>query len=204
MFYPTLTHYINQAIDNARELPPNRKELLAPLTEYIADHHESRNLVFICTHNSRRSHFGQIWAQVAAVHFGLVRISTYSGGTEATAFHPNAIAAIERAGIVIDTTSKDVNPLVKLSFGTSLQTIEVFSKAYDDEYNPKKNFAAVMTCSEADADCPIVSGASTRIPLHYQDPKVSDGTGHQDQTYDERCLQIASEMFYAFEKASAN
>ncbi len=203
MFYQKLEEYINRAQSISKTLDKERQAVLGPLAEYIKQNKEKGQLIFICTHNSRRSHFGQIWAHVAALEFGLLNLRTFSGGTEATAFHPNARAAIERAGIVIDTTSKDVNPLVKLSFGTSLQTIEVFSKAYDDEYNPKKNFAAVMTCSEADADCPIVSGASTRIPLHYQDPKVSDGTGHQDQTYDERCLQIASEMFYAFEKASA-
>ncbi|MEM8895732.1 MAG: protein-tyrosine-phosphatase [Bacteroidota bacterium] len=203
MYYPTLSDYIQKAKEEAATLTADRKAVLAPLIRYIQEHKANGQFIFICTHNSRRSHFGQIWAHVAALEFGLDGIKTFSGGTEATAFHPNAIAAVERAGIIAESDYSSSIPLVNLSFGSDLPSIKVFSKRYDDEHNPNKDFAAVMTCSEADADCPIVFGATARIPLHYVDPKVSDGTEAQESTYDERCRQIASEMMYTFDQATS-
>ncbi|MEQ9299274.1 MAG: protein-tyrosine-phosphatase [Cyclobacteriaceae bacterium] len=203
MFYPLLSNYIEQAIDNASQLAPNRRELLASLSKYIADHKKHCLLTFICTHNSRRSHFGQIWAHVAAVHYGLSGVETYSGGTEATAFHPHAIAAIQRAGIQVEPVYASSIPKVRLTFGDNVHPIEVCSKVYDDPANPQNGFAAIMTCAEADEGCPVVHGADVKIPLHYQDPKISDGTDQQDQTYDERCFQIATEMCCVFSQAAS-
>lgn len=44
-------------------------------------------------------------------------------------------------------------------------------------------------------------GADARIAIPYDDPKASDGTEHEAQTYDERCRQIAREKLYAFREA---
>lgn len=198
MYYPELQSYISRAIKATDQINIDRVALLTPLTEYIKQNQDGCQLTFICTHNSRRSHFGQIWARIAAIHFGLPNVRTFSGGTEATAFHPNAIAAIQRAGIKAEAVDGSSPHKIRLSFSDQFQPLEVFSKCYDDKVNPQKNFAAIMTCAEADGDCPVVFGADVKIPLHYQDPKVSDGTDQQDQTYDERCFQIATEMVYAF------
>ena len=73
-----------------------------------------------------------------------------------------------------------------------------FSKAYDDDFNPKSGFAAIMTCSQADGGCPFIAGAEKRIPITFEDPKISDGTPQQKETYLERSLQIGTEMFYVF------
>lgn len=202
MFHPELSTYIQKAIHAGNAIAPNRTELLNPLVDYLVKHKSKCQLVFICTHNSRRSHFAQIWAQIAAIHFGFSGVKTFSGGTDATAFHPNAIAAIQRSGIGVEPAYASSVPSVRLNFSDQIQPLEVFSKVYDHPENPNTDFAAVMTCAEADEGCPVVFGADIKIPLHYQDPKVSDGTGEQDQVYDERCFQIASEMFYAFGQAT--
>ncbi|MEP1034424.1 protein-tyrosine-phosphatase [Ekhidna sp.] len=173
----------------------SRKPILDQLTSYIRDN-ESAKLNFICTHNSRRSHLSQVWAQVLASHVG-IEISTFSGGTEATAFHPNAVAALRRAGFEIQA-GEGKNPKYKVSFSEDQKPMICFSKTFGDSVNPKENFAAIMTCSEADSGCPIVPGAEARIQLFYEDPKVSDGTPEESKTYDGRCAQIATEMHYVF------
>ena len=73
-----------------------------------------------------------------------------------------------------------------------------FSKVYDAPVNPSEGFVAVMTCTQADEDCPYIPGAALRVALPYDDPKASDGSTAEAATYDERCRQIATEMFYLF------
>ena len=55
-----------------------------------------------------------------------------------------------------------------------------------------------MTCSQADGGCPFIAGAEKRIPITYEDPKAFDDSPLEEAKYDERSLQIASEMFYVF------
>ena len=74
-------------------------------------------------------------------------------------------------------------------------------KLYDDPSSPKNGFAAVITCSHADENCPFIPGAEARIALNYEDPKAFDGTDKQDQMYLERSRQIGREMLWAFERA---
>lgn len=193
--YPQLKEYITSVKQSYHTIPDERKVLLDEIAEYVRST-EQPKLNFICTHNSRRSHLGQIWAKTAATYYG-VEVQTYSGGTEATAFHPNAIAALERAGFRINTPLGK-NPKHVLSFSDNGPSMECFSKRYDDKPNPVSGFAAIMTCSEADVECPVVLGASKRIKLLYEDPKIADGTPQEASKYDERCKQIATEMFYVF------
>jgi arsenate reductase len=145
---------------------------------------------------------GQLWAAAAAAHFHIDEVRTYSAGTEATAFNLRALAAMERAGFVIEKPRGD-NPRYRVTFDESGPVIECFSKTYDDPLNPAEGFAAVMTCSEADAACPVVLGAALRVPIRYKDPKVADGTPQEAAVYDERCLQIATEMLYLFSRVAS-
>ncbi|MEI6311628.1 MAG: protein-tyrosine-phosphatase [Bacteroidota bacterium] len=178
-----------------------RKKILNELASFIQqkkDSNEPIQLVYICTHNSRRSHFGQIAGALAANYFHINQVSTFSGGTEATAFHPNAIQALRTLGFEISTTQlEQANPIYKVSFGEDLYTT-CFSKIYKDEVNPKQHFAAIMTCSDADENCPLIPGVSLRIGTTYEDPKKSDGTALQEQTYQDRFKQILTETLYAF------
>ncbi|MGO9838615.1 MAG: protein-tyrosine-phosphatase [Polyangiaceae bacterium] len=184
----------------------DRKEMLDRIANYIRTKRaagETTRLTFICTHNSRRSQMGQIWAAAAAGYYGIDHVETFSGGLEVTAFNPRAIAAVERAGVQIASSGGD-NPHVKVTYASDRAPLEMFSKKYGDPFNPQKDFAAVMTCSHADESCPLVVGASARIPLHYEDPKASDGTPDETATYDARSKQIATEMLYVFSRLKAD
>ncbi|HAA15064.1 MAG TPA: protein-tyrosine-phosphatase [Cytophagales bacterium] len=199
--FTTITEYVEKAMAGIGQIPESRKPILNQVVDFVQNQKAESlpvNLVFICTHNSRRSHFGQIWAATMADYFGLEGIRTYSGGTETTAFNPRAVAALERIGFQIDNPGGE-NPHYLVRFSDGAEALEAFSKVYDDATIPTDNKAAVMTCSEADANCPFVPGAKKRISLTYEDPKVADGTVEEQARYDERSLQIATEMAYVMQ-----
>jgi protein-tyrosine-phosphatase len=201
-----LQDYVNQnALDFSR-IAEERRALLDDLAAYVHDRIEvgdPARLIFICTHNSRRSHMCQIWAQTAAGYHGIDGVETFSGGTEATAFDPRAVAALRRAGFEIHAQSKGDNPVYEVRPGEGGPRMEAFSKVYSDPPNPVTDFCAVMTCSQADEACPYVRGASQRLAIWYDDPKAWDGTGQEAEMYDERCRQIGREMFYVFSRVPA-
>lgn len=199
--YPALKNYVEGLIQEAHVIPEERKELLKKLAEYIREKLSNRDTValnFICTHNSRRSHISQIWATIAANYYQIENIATYSGGTEATAFNPRAVAAMERAGLQIENPGGH-NPHYQVSYSQGEPTLDCFSKTFDDPSNPKKHFAAIMTCSDADENCPFIPGAEFRLPLTYEDPKEADDTPEETVRYDERVRQIGREIFYAMQ-----
>ncbi len=178
-----------------------RQSLLQSLIDYIQqrlDHGEIPKLNFICTHNSRRSQFSQIWAQTAADYYG-IDARCYSGGVEVTAFNERAVAAVERAGFKVIRKGEG-NPIYFVFHSEDSIPIIAFSKVFDDAFNPSAEFAAVMTCSHADENCPYIAGAEVRLPLRYIDPKAADGTPQEGATYDERGQQIGKELFYVFSR----
>jgi protein-tyrosine-phosphatase len=196
-----LQTYVAQRWTEIGQIPEDRKELLEKLAGYVVERVASggnANLIFICTHNSRRSHLAQIWAATAAGYFGLGGVRTFSGGTEATAFDPRAVAAVERAGFIVEKEINGTNPVYLIRAREDGPPMKAFSKVFDERPNPSADFCAVMTCSQADAACPAVPGASKRIAVTYDDPKDFDGTEQETEKYDERCRQIAREMIYAF------
>lgn len=200
--FPVLQQHLHAWAADAQDLPDERKARLQQIATYIQARHAAREaaeLVFICTHNSRRSHLGQIWAKVWADYYGIQPVHTYSGGTEATAFHPNAIQALRTQGLVIEAATEAPNPRYSVCYAHDFPSLEAWSKVYSDPTNPQRDFCAIMTCSEADEACPIVFGASQRVSLPFEDPKVSDGTPEQEQTYRERSQQIATELSYVFQ-----
>ncbi|MBC8074105.1 MAG: protein-tyrosine-phosphatase [Deltaproteobacteria bacterium] len=202
-----LTDSIEALVPSLDALPAERKRVLDRVAAFVSERRSTgqpARLTFICTANSRRSHLGQLWAAAAAAYYGVDGVETYSGGTEATAFNPRAIAAIERAGFVVDTpTGPDDNPHYRVRYAQDKPAILSFSKRYDEATNPKADFVAVMTCSEADQNCPLVPGAALRVSLSYEDPKVADGTPEEAARYDERSRQIATEMLYLFSRVAA-
>ena len=198
---PKVEQYVQQRSQEFDQIPGERKAQLRKLALYVNARIKSgqpARLTFICTHNSRRSHMSQIWAAVAASHYGLKGVETYSGGTEATAFNPRATAAIERAGLNVEKTDDTRNPRYAVRFSASADPLVCFSKVYSDPPNPKSDFCAVMTCSQADKNCPQVEGSSLRVAIPFEDPKVADGTPEEASKYDERCAQISREMLYVF------
>jgi protein-tyrosine phosphatase/arsenate reductase len=201
--YPNIKTYVDGLTKEFRSIPQNRKEILEKITNYIAKKQElskAINLVYICTHNSRRSHFGQVWAHVAASYYGIKNVSTFSGGTEATAFNGNAINALKRIGFNIKAIDTDKNTTYHVFHDDNESPSVCFSKTYDNAKNPQKEFAAIMTCSDAEENCPFIPGVELRIATTYDDPKAFDNTAQQDAKYDERCKQIALETLYVFYK----
>ena len=194
---------LSKTIDTISKIsvPNERKEVLQPLIEYIqnkVNSNEEIRLNFICTHNSRRSHLSQIWAQTMAFHFGVQNVFCYSGGTEATAMFPKVAETLTNQGFEIQKLSEAQNPVYAVKFDKNQAPIICFSKTYFDDFNPKSKFGAIMTCNNADEGCPMVFGAEARFPIKYDDPKAFDGTELMNQKYSERSLQIASEMYYMF------
>jgi len=182
-----------------------RQALLKPLVAYLQkniERNESIRLNFICTHNSRRSHLSQVWAQTMAFYFGIKNIFCYSGGTEATAVFPEVIETLIHQGFQIQKLSETSNPIYAVKYDSNEAPVICFSKTYNDNFNPKNTFGAIMTCNSADEACPVVLGAQARFSIQYDDPKIFDGTALQSEKYAERSLEIANEMFCVFDAVS--
>lgn len=196
-----LSQYITKI--ETQEISEVRKALLQPLVEFIqqkTNNQQAIDLNFICTHNSRRSPLSQVWAQTAAAHYNILNVNCYSGGTEATALFPKVAETLSNSGFQILTLSEGSNPVYAIKFDENAAPVIGFSKKYDDEFNPVSGFAAIMTCSQADGGCPFIAGAEKQIPITFEDPKTFDNTPQQTEKYEERSLQIATEMFYVFSK----
>ena len=181
----------------------DRKVILQPLIDYIQDKQSAQKeirLNLICTHNSRRSHLSQVWAQTAAAYYGIKNVFCYSGGTEATALFPVVAETLRQTGFKIQVIAEGNNPIYAIKFSNNEHPVMGFSKTYDNEFNPSGAFAAVMTCSQADGGCPFIPGAEKRIPITFDDPKAFDGTEQMNEKYAERSLEIASELYFVFSK----
>ncbi|TXE12800.1 protein-tyrosine-phosphatase [Seonamhaeicola algicola] len=199
----TLFETINKTINalNVNTISEERKAVLTPLINYVKEKIEANQpirLNFICTHNSRRSHLSQIWAQTMAAHFNINNVNCYSGGTEATAMFPKVGETLQNQGFKINQLSEGSNPVYSVKFSENAPAVIAFSKRYENAFNPSSNFAAIMTCSSADQGCPMVLGCDKRVAVTYEDPKQSDGTPQQTETYFNRSLEIATEMKYVF------
>lgn len=187
------------------KISEERKQVLQPLIDYIREkrtHKEKIRLNFICTHNSRRSHLSQIWAQTMAHYFRIDNVECFSGGTEATAMFPKVAETLAKQGFEITKLSENQNPVYAIKFDKDEMPIIAFSKKYDDPFNPESGFCAVMTCSSADQGCPFIAGADKRIPVRYEDPKMYDGNAEMDEKYLQKSLEIGQEMFYVFSKVA--
>jgi len=200
MMYNDLVETIGKIV-SVRNIRKERKPALQPLIDFVQqkiNNGQKINLHFICTHNSRRSHLSQVWAQTAAAHFAIPDVYCYSGGTEETALFPKIAETLISQGFSISRIADNNNPVYAIKYSDNALPVIGFSKKYDSPFNPVSAFAAIMTCSQADYGCPFIRGAEKRIPVTFEDPKISDNTPEQTQVYAERSLQIAKEMFYVF------
>ena len=183
------------------EIGDERKAILSTLINFIQEKvndGKEINLNFICTHNSRRSHLSQIWAQFASAYYNIKDVHCFSGGTEATALFPKVAETLAEQGFFVATISEGQNPVYAIKFSENSNPIIGFSKKYNHPFNPQSTFAAILTCSQADEGCPYIPGAEKRIPVMFEDPKISDNTPQQTEVYYNRSLQIGAEMFYVF------
>ncbi|MDO6745211.1 hypothetical protein Q4553_11550 [Tenacibaculum soleae] len=179
-----------------------RKKLLTDIAQSIVNEYEDRekiNLNFICTHNSRRSQFAQVWSFYAIEYFNLRNIFAYSGGTETTAFHRNTVKSLQKTGFnfnIVDFSHQ--NPRYLITFKGSKKSILGFSKIYDHPNNSYP-YIAITTCNNADENCPFIPDAITRFHLPYSDPKNFDNTDLVSENYLNTSKNIACEVFFIFE-----
>jgi arsenate reductase len=73
---PTLFSEIENLVKslNPETISSERKTVLQPLTDFIqskVSENKEIRINFICTHNSRRSHLSQVWAQTMASYFNI-------------------------------------------------------------------------------------------------------------------------------------
>ncbi|MDJ1503444.1 protein-tyrosine-phosphatase [Xanthocytophaga agilis] len=204
--FPALQSYADSLPEEFSTISAERKETLTLLVNFIVENTKASqgvNLNFICTHNSRRSQFGQVWARVAAAYYGISGIQTFSGGTEATAFNYRAVESLKHTGFQITDDQHATNPLYSVRYSEKEPVLQMFSKVYDDKANPESNFAAIMVCGQADEACPFIPGADKRISLPYTDPKNGDGTAQEAQGYNAASRLIAKELFWVFAEVKA-
>lgn len=186
---------------DSKSIGEDRKEILSELVDYIKIKNKEQqpiHLNFICTHNSRRSQLSQAWAFALGHHYQLP-VNSYSGGVEITACNERTVASLKRMGFEITEQANGTNPIYRVHLEND--SIELYSKLYDDSKNPQSEFAAIMTCSSADEGCPFIPGAEKRLPIRYEDPKAFDDTDVEAKMYDERSIEIATELNYTFAKA---
>lgn len=184
-----------------KNISEERKAVLQVLIDFIqnkVNNKQEIRLNLICTHNSRRSHLSQVWAQTAATYYGIQNVFCYSGGTEATALLPMAAQTLAQQGFQIKTIAEGNNPIYAIKYSENANPIIGFSKTFDSDFNPQSEFAAIMTCSQADGGCPFIAGAEKRIPIPFEDPKAFDNTPQQAEKYEERSIQIGTDFFYVF------
>jgi hypothetical protein len=196
---PPLRPYVSEVANELDMVSRERRIVLDEIAASITARLEAgkvAQLTFICTHNSRRSHMSQIWAQTAAYYYGLNNVYAFSGGTEATACNCRTVAAMRRVGFDIEDATTGDNPIYLVRYADDRPVIRAYSKLYNADANPRRDFIALMTCSVADKSCPVVNGAIARYAIHYVDPRLCDDTPIETTAYNERCREIAREMFY--------
>ena len=69
---------------------------------------------------------------------------------------PKVSETLSNQGFQIQKLSDEQNPVYAIKFEENQPSIICFSKAYFDDFNPKNNFAAILTCTNADEGCPMV------------------------------------------------
>ncbi len=209
--FPRLREHAEQLSSGYERIAEHHRLAGETLARWIAANPrpgESLNAIVICTGNSRRSIFGSSMGNLAAGYFGMPEVRFHSGGTDPTAFNVRTAEALKAIGFEIEPTGTEArrgeagmeNPVSLVVWGDGLEMLE-FSKRYHDPSDPGSGFAALMVCGEADAGCPIVGGAGVRIPMPFDDPKVSDGRPDEAERYAERRDDIGRLMLAALSRA---
>ncbi|MFN9414242.1 MAG: hypothetical protein ACK57V_17950 [Pirellula sp.] len=192
----------------------DHRPAIQSLAKWIANQsnkQESLHVIVTCTGNSRRSMMGASMGNLAAAYYGMEHVHFHSGGTSPTAFNRRTIASLKEIGFQIEPTGQlaepgdpqTPNPKYRVVWGKDFET-EEFSKMYNDGSNPRSGFAAIMVCSEADQDCPIVKGASIRLAMPFIDPKLYDDGSLEGNKYRERRDDIGRTMMAIMAHASRN
>ena len=127
--YPKIELIISKLLLSFDSIPSPRKQKLIELAAHLKVALSSANplnLVFVCTHNSRRSHMGQLWAKLAAHFYGFENVNSFSAGTEVTELNSNVIEMLQKVGCKVSTFQNVSNPAYLIEFGEN-QSLTCFS-----------------------------------------------------------------------------
>ena len=200
MLFPELKSWIEALPKPSLEEPVHQRaiERLAAWIETARREGPIRPLVFVCTHNSRRSILSEMsWNALAAYNGLSDAVPAFSAGSEAARVSPNTIEALQGRGFQI-IAKKDH---WRGRWSEKQPEHALFSKKLGATELPASGFAAVMVCAEADAACPFVPGAHQRISMPLEDPKRFD---HQDDAvahYAATLDHIAALLSMSFKRA---
>jgi len=202
MIKHTLTTYIESL--KSHSIPEERMGLLDAVADRLTSlevNAKRTTLLYVCTHNSRRSQFSQVWAEYFARHFNLSNLDIQSCGTEVTACNFRVIYTLRNLGFKV-VNPGGTNPKLQVYSDANAKPITLYSKKIETciAENTSDQVIAMMTCDHADQNCPVIPEVSDRIQLLYEDPKVKDDTPEEIERYAERCRQIGEEMCYLMSK----
>jgi hypothetical protein len=178
----------------ADKIGEERKAELLEIASKIRGEEDKLDLVFICTHNSRRSQLGEVLAKVFCADLGISNVNAFSGGIEGTAFDERMVKALrEVVGVDLAAVEAGSNP--KYSLNGDTQNL-LFSKEYNHPANPSIGFMALMVCGHADENCPIVRGKKFRVCFRFSDPKEFDGTEKETEAYRAKVREMGREIYF--------
>ena len=180
-----LNKYINK-LEN-HKLEYHQKKRIEIIVERLYNKIKSISLiVFICTHNSRRSQFCEAWSKVLANRYGL-NISFSSAGTTKTSVYKEVINSLKRAGVDINEKG-----ILNIEGKTSI----LYSKTLDDIKENK--FISITNCTDAEKNCPLDPRSHLNLNIFYDDPKKFDGMENEKKEYDKTSVSIAAEINVIF------
>lgn len=175
------------------KIKPERSKRLDQIAKNIIKNNYP-SILFVCTHNSRRSQFAEIWGNTINFIYNK-KIKIISAGTKKKAFNDRAINTIKEIGFDV----KKIKNKCHIKFSENYKSIVMFSKTIN-EIDNNTPLISIMTCSDADKNCPVVPNALNRFLLSYEDPRLSDNSKIEKTKYLEACKTIGTEILYLFSK----
>ena len=147
----------------------------------------TNNIVFLCTHNSRRSQLCQVWGSILSKIYN-IDLKFNSAGTEKTEVYKTVFYCFSNVGVEIKDSKVFYRDL----------SLSLNSKVLEEIQSDK--FISIMTCSDAEKSCPSDSRSIKNISMTYQDPKVFDYTEKEKDEYLKTSKLIAKELNYVLKK----
>jgi len=199
--YPILNEYVKDISGEFRKIPEDRRYRLNEIIYFLEGQRENKEpwqLIFISTDQSSVSLMAQVWSKVAAYYFNFPNFQSFSGGIKPNEISVNSITTMEKAGFIIYKSDIDGIDVYRVKYSYNLTPIIAFPKKIEHVKNPYDNFMAVFVEENADVNISNIRGTYHRLLLNYIDPEGYDGSGLEDQVYEESCRKVAIEMFYVF------
>ena len=199
--YPILNEYVRDFPDEFRKIPEDRRYRLNEIIYFLKEQEENNaplQLTFIGTNQSSVSQMAQVWSKTAAYYFGYPELQSFSSGIKSNEISVNAITTLEKAGFIIYKSNIDGVDVYRVKYSNNLEPIVTFSKKIGHMKNPDTDYMAVFVEENADLNISNLKGTYNRLLLSYNDPIGYDGSGLENQFYEESCKTVAIEMFYVF------